>query len=147
MNPFEKLLVDLVKSHTLFVTVGGIACALNGLVRSTEDVDILIHSDESNVQKFLTFLESFSPTGARELSLSDFKDEEGAIRIIEDFPLDVFVRMSGYTYQDLKPYLKEYLLEGFSIPYLGKEGLILLKSNSLREIDIRDVYQLKNLPS
>jgi hypothetical protein len=40
-NPYERLLVDLAEAGVQFVTVGGIACAFNGYVRATEDVDIL----------------------------------------------------------------------------------------------------------
>jgi len=147
MNAFEKLLADLVKSGTQFVTIGGIACAFNGLVRSTEDVDILIESGLQNVETFLRFIKSFSPLAFDELTVSDFKDEEGAVRIMEDFPLDVFVRASGHNFEDLSKYILYYNLDELKIPYLNKEGLILLKSNSFREIDQRDVFQLKNLDS
>ena len=41
-SSFEKLLVLLVKSDVRFITVGDIAVCLNGYVRLTEDVDILI---------------------------------------------------------------------------------------------------------
>ncbi|MBI1883098.1 MAG: hypothetical protein HYS08_02700 [Chlamydiae bacterium] len=146
MNFFEKLLVDLVKANVQFITVGGIACAFNGLVRTTEDVDILINGASENVERFFLFLKSFSPSGFQELSIQDFKEEEGAIRIIEDFPLDVFVKMSGFSYQDLAKYIRKYILEGFDIPYLDREGLVLLKSQSLREVDRSDVFRLKTLP-
>lgn len=73
-NPFEELLVGLVDAGVTFVTVGGIACAFNGYVRTTEDV-----------------------------------------------------------------------LEGRPIPYLSREALIELKTDSLREKDKMDVVQLKAL--
>ena len=39
---FEKLLVGLVNAGVDFATVGGVAVSLNGHVRATEDVDILL---------------------------------------------------------------------------------------------------------
>jgi len=45
MNPFEKLLVALAEAEVRFVTVGGMACAFNGYVRATQDVDILISNE------------------------------------------------------------------------------------------------------
>jgi hypothetical protein len=43
-TPSEKLLVELVRANVNFIVVGGIAVALNGFLRTTEDVDILVES-------------------------------------------------------------------------------------------------------
>jgi len=43
MEPsFEKFLVKLLSDEARFIVVGGLAVTLNGYVRLTEDVDILI---------------------------------------------------------------------------------------------------------
>lgn len=81
--------------------VGGVAVALNGFVRTTEDVDILIEASAENVTRLLDELGNFGEGHARELSQADFSDSEGAVRIIEDFPLDVFTMMRGKRYADL----------------------------------------------
>ena len=41
-TPYEKLLAKLARAEVKFIIVGGVAVALNGFVRTTEDVDILI---------------------------------------------------------------------------------------------------------
>jgi hypothetical protein len=94
MSPFEKLLADLVKSDVRYVTVGGIACAFVGHVRATQDVDILVSPEPDNIRRLLKALESFGQGHARELDVKDFTVEPGAIRIVEDFPLDVFTIMA-----------------------------------------------------
>ena len=38
---FEKLLIMLSDGGIKFIVAGGVACALNGFVRATEDLDIL----------------------------------------------------------------------------------------------------------
>jgi hypothetical protein len=43
---FEELLLSLSKGGIKFIVVGGVACALNGFVRATEDLDILIEASE-----------------------------------------------------------------------------------------------------
>ena len=88
-TPYEKLLAKLARAEVKFIIVGGVAVALNGFVRTTEDVDILIEASADNVSRLLDELEEFGEGYARELSPADFCDSEGAIRIIEDFPLDV----------------------------------------------------------
>ena len=52
-SQFEKLLVDLARSKVRYVTVGGLACALNGYVRATFDVDILIEPSSENIEMLL----------------------------------------------------------------------------------------------
>lgn len=145
MNEYEKLLVLLATNKIEFVTVGGFACAFNGFTRATEDVDILIRRSEANVNALIQVLSTYESGFGRELTMADFTDEEGAVRIVEKFPLDVFVRMSGLTYEDVAADIRWASLDGVNIPYLGRERLIYLKEQSLREIDQLDVVQLKKL--
>lgn len=53
---FEKLLVRLARAEVRFVIVGGIAVSLQGYVRLTEDVDIILDYEEANVLRFLESL-------------------------------------------------------------------------------------------
>src|SRR6266487_656349 len=100
-TPYEKLLAKLARAEVKFMIVGGVAVALNGFVRTTEDVDILIEASTENVTCLLDELGNFGEGHARELSPADFSDSEGAVRIIEDFPLDVFTMMRGKRYAEL----------------------------------------------
>lgn len=145
MNEYEKLLALLAENKIEFVTVGGFACAFNGFTRATEDVDILLRKTDPNIQNFIRVLSSYESGFARELTVDDFVDEEGAIRIIEKFPLDVFVRMSGLTYENVHNDIRWARLGDARVPYLGRERLIFLKEKSTREIDKLDVIQLKKL--
>ncbi|MBX7148895.1 hypothetical protein K1X76_07385 [bacterium] len=52
-------MVGLTKANIDYITVGGMACVMNGHVRATEDVDILVKRDLSNLQKLLSFLSSY----------------------------------------------------------------------------------------
>lgn len=149
MEPtFEKLLVILAEGGVEFVVVGGVAVTLHGYVRLTEVVDILIESSPPNIQRFLDSLADYGEGFARELTLEDFTDEEGAIRIVEETELsqiDVFTRMSGLRYPDLRTDASILPLEGHQIPYASKSALIRLKSGSVREKDQFDVAALKQL--
>jgi hypothetical protein len=144
-NPFERLLVDLAEAGVQFVAVGGIACALNGHVRATEAVDILVRRTDANLRLLLDTLLGFGEGYARELTLADFPDEEGAVRVIEEFPLDIFVRLAGRRYEDLEGYACLTPVGQTKIPFLGIEGLILLKEQSMREKDRIDVLALRAL--
>jgi hypothetical protein len=58
-----------------------VACALNGFVRTTDDVDILVAPDVANIDRLLQTLGQVGQGAARELVPADFSDEEGAIRV------------------------------------------------------------------
>src|SRR4051812_48202411 len=101
-SQFEKLLVGLGRAGVDFAIVGGLAVALNGLVRATEDVDIIIGDAPANVRKLLDFLGTWGEGWARELTVEEFVPEEGSIRVVEDFPLDIFTRMRGRTIEEFR---------------------------------------------
>ena len=148
VNTFEGLLALLAASRVRFTLVGGLAVSLNGFVRTTEDLDILVDDDPSNIENLLNCLLEFGQGYARELGPKDFVDEEGAIRVQEDFPLDIFVRMRGRKYRDFQDQIQDYqMADGTKIPYLGADGLILLKGGSAREKDLIDVAALRTLKS
>ncbi len=145
LNPFEKLLVGLVEHGIQFMTVGGMACVMNGHVRATEDVDILVKKDPDNIQKLLNFLAHYGEGFGQQLSTKDFTNEEGALRVIEDFPIDIFTIMGGNSFEDLLAYKKTISIQEHDIPFLNAKGLIKLKKNSVREKDKLDVLHLQML--
>jgi Nucleotidyl transferase of unknown function (DUF2204) len=144
-TPYEKLLAKLARAEVKFIIVGGVAVALNGFVRTTEDVDILIEASTDNIVRLLNELGDFGEGHARELSVGDFSDSEGAIRIVEDFPLDVFTIMRGKRYADLIGATKTTRIDDGEVRYLNAEGLIALKGNSQRDQDRIDVSALRSL--
>ena len=79
------------------------------------------------------------------MSPADFSDSEGAIRIIEDCPLDVFTIMRGKRHTDLSGATKTTRLCDVVVHYLNAEALIALKSDSQREQDRIDVSVLQSL--
>ncbi|HVS08742.1 MAG TPA: hypothetical protein VMS76_02625, partial [Planctomycetota bacterium] len=80
----------------------------------------------------------------RELRVEDFPDEEGAVRLVEDFPIDIFTRMGGLRYGDLLPHRRLHPGDA-PIPFVDAEGLIRLKSGSPRPQDKLDVEALRRL--
>ncbi len=139
---FEELLLLLSSSGARFIVVGGVACALNGFVRATEDLDILIESSEENIKKMLDVLRNWGEGYAKELSVTDFPVSPGAVRLIEDFPLDIFTLLNERTYEDLLPKTR---VTTKGVPYLNRETLIAIKEGSFREKDKIDAIALKRL--
>ncbi|MES2507616.1 MAG: nucleotidyltransferase [Verrucomicrobiota bacterium] len=149
MEPsFEKLLVRLADSGVQFIIVGGVAVALQGYMRMTEDVDILIEASTQNVEIMLAALADYGEGFARELSVDDFTDEEGAIRVVEESEycqIDIFTRMTGLHYGDLLADASTLEIGDRTVRFASKAALIRLKSTSVREKDQLDVIALERL--
>jgi predicted nucleotidyltransferase len=144
-SQYERLLVDLAAAGIDFAVVGGVAVSLNGFVRATDDVDILVHDSPENVRKLLDRLATWGEGWARELSVDDFKAQEGSIRVVEDFKLDIFTQMMGRKLEDFSPRLCHFETAGVRIPYLAPEDLIALKESSFRDKDQLDVHALRRI--
>lgn len=144
-SQFEKLLVALARHGVDFAVVGGLAVILNGYPRLTVDADILVNNSPENLRNLLKTLEGWGEGWARELKVEDFALEEGSIRVMEDFDLDIFVRMRGKTLDDFRPNLRFLDASGVRIPFLSAPDLIYLKEGSWREKDQLDVAALKEI--
>jgi len=149
MEPsFEKLLGLLAEARVDFILVGGLAVTLQGYVRFTEDVAILIDAGPVNIRRLLDTLAGYGEGFARELSPEDFIVEEGAIRIVEEVEqcqIDVFTVMSGQTYSDVIKDADIFPLLGHEIRYASKNSLIGWKEKSVREKDRLDASALRRL--
>jgi hypothetical protein len=142
-DTFESLLVKLRRANVDFLVAGGVAVCLNGFVRTTQDLDLLVEASPANLERLLSCLAGFGEGFARELTAADFRLEEGAIRVIEEFTLDLFTLMRRHNYADFASSARSLEIEGVSIAYLSPEALIELKGPSSRHKDQLDVSALR----
>lgn len=75
--------------------------------------------------------------------MKDFDESEGAVRVVEDFPLDIFTVMRGRSYGDFIAQARQTQINGMPINFLNAEDLIQLKADSTREKDQIDVAALR----
>ena len=145
---FEKLLALLAKNGVRFVLVGGVAVAIQGYVRLTEDVGILVDDAVENLNRLLEVLAGYGRGFARELSPADFTGEEGAIRIVEEseqMQIDIFTVMGGKHCAEALADADQFELSGYTIPVASKRSLISWKERSPREKDRLDAIALRQL--
>ncbi|HCL91233.1 MAG TPA: hypothetical protein P5037_06630 [Candidatus Paceibacterota bacterium] len=145
VSRFERLLVALARAGVDYAVAGGLAVILNGYPRVTVDVDILVNDSPENLRRLLDCLAGWGEGWARELKIEDFVPQEGSIRVMEDFDLDLFTRMAGKSLDYFRPRLRYLDAGGVRIPYLAPQDLILLKENSGREKDQLDVVALRKI--
>lgn len=145
LSQYGKLLAALSAADVDYAVVGGLAVIFNGYPRLTLDADIVVDDTPANIERMLVVLRGWGEGWARELSIADFVPEEGAVRLGEDFELDIFTRLRGLGWKDFQPRLRFIDHVGVRIPHLGPEDLIHCKANSVREKDQLDVIALKKI--
>ena len=145
ISPFEKLLADLTATRVDYAVVGGVAVIANGYVRLTEDLDILVSDSRENLARLLEVLGRFGEGYARELNPEDFTRQEGSLRVMEEFALDIFVQMRGHTLDDFRAGLRRFETGTTCFLYLSPQQLIELKQDSWRDKDRIDVAALREI--
>jgi len=144
-SQFEKLLAGLARNGVDFAVVGGLAVILNGYPRLTLDADILVQDSPENLRRLLDYLKTWGEGWARDLKVEDFNLDQGAVRISEDFDLDVFVSMRGKSLADFRSNLRHFNSDDVRIAFLSPADLIFLKEGSWREKDQLDVSAMKEV--
>ena len=143
---FEKFILQLHDANVRFIVAGGFAVALNGFARMTEDIDLLLDLEPANLQRFISFMECYGEGNAKGLTIEELADESpGCIRIIEEFPIDLFVRLGEKSYQQWIDQTICIKIENRSILSLNRTALIEMKKSSNREKDQIDVSALQRL--
>ena len=112
--------------HVEYALIGGYALALQGIVRLTEDVDILVEPTPENARRWVRALSRLPDGAAKELEGDETLHAElYAIRINDEFTVDVMNSASGLTWQDLLPYRTR--IEEINVVSL--EGLLRMKEH------------------
>jgi len=137
-DPLLKLLERFQREGVKYILVGGHAVRLNGFLRSTEDIDILLPPSIENgrrVIKALNFLAS-----AAELQPEWFASgtaEPENIRVADDLLIDLLFAANGETYESLQAHVRTLNVDGVDINTLDIEGLLKTKTE-YRDKDLID---------
>jgi hypothetical protein len=123
-----------------YLVCGAQACILHGLIRTTEDVDILVEATEGNCQKVIDALAQLEDGAARELIPRDIL-ENVVVKIADEVEVDVSTHAWKVTYAEALPEAKEAVIDGVRVPFLGLDALIASKE-TYREQDAIDRQKL-----
>ena len=140
-----KLLEQFQREGVSYILVGGHAVRLNGFIRSTEDIDILLPSSIENGKKVIRALD-FLPSAA-DLKPEWFEcdaDEPENIRVADDLLVDLLFAANGQTYDSLQPHVRTLLVDGVEIRTLDIEGLLKTKTTQ-RDKDAVDRRALSTI--
>lgn len=134
-----RLFDGLHREGVQYVLVGGQAVRLNGFVRATEDVDVLLANTRDNgerVIRALGFLHSTHEMDPAWFEPSPTGEVEN-IRVADELLVDLLFSANGQTYESLKPHIRTIYLDGIPVRVLDIPGLLKTKT-SFREKDQLD---------
>ena len=138
-NPLLDLLGRFREEGVEYVLVGGQAVRLNGYLRATEDIDVLVRPTRDNGEKIiraLRFLKSSQEMDAGWFVPSADGNVEN-IRVADDLLIDLLFVANGETYESIQPHIRELMIEGTPVRVLNIDGLIKTKTD-YREKDLLD---------
>ena len=145
-DPLLRLLSRLRDEKVEYVLVGGQAVRLNGYLRATEDVDLLVRPTRVNGERIIRALDFLD--SSRELEAAWFvPDVDGSvdnIRVADDLLVDLLFAANGETYESIQPYVRELLIDGTPVRVLNIDGLIKTKTD-YREKDVLDKRVLSRI--
>jgi len=113
-----------------YVLVGGHAVRLNGFVRSTEDIDILLPSSLENGRKViraLRFLPSSTELQAQWFEVDPAQPDN--IRVADELLIDLLFAANGQTFESLQPHVRRITVEGVPVATLDIDGLLKTKTD------------------
>lgn len=148
--PSDDLLLQLLRrfseEHVDYVLIGGQAVRLNGFVRATEDVDVLLKSSRENGERVIRALNFLA--SAKELDADWFAPsadgEVENIRVADVLLVDLLFAANGEHYEAFLPFVREILVDEVPVRVLNIDGLIRSKTD-YREKDLLDKQMLRKL--
>jgi hypothetical protein len=143
-NPLLEVCRLLNEQEAEYLVVGAWAMILNGLIRATEDVDILIAENPSNYRKVIAALSRLPDKAAAELVPEDFVDNS-FIKIADDIEVDVGIRAWSVTYAEALPNAQRTTVDSVEIPYLSISDLIRSKQTHRDQdrVDLENLIRLR----
>jgi hypothetical protein len=136
----KRVALYLNEAAVEYALIGGYAIAAHGYVRFSEDVDILVDPSAENAKRWIAALARLPDGASRELSgEEDIFAREGqyAVRINDEFTVDVLPAACGHPWGELKPYIEDLEVDGTPLRVLGLEGLLKTKEG-MRDKDRAD---------
>jgi hypothetical protein len=130
-----------------YVLIGATAMGFHGLVRATEDVDLMIRSTPENVELLRRALKAAYPDDP---NVEDIRTEDllGDYPAVRYYPLsgelffDILTRLGeAASYETVESEVKE--VEGVRVWIATPQALYRMKKNTVRPIDRQDAAALR----
>lgn len=129
-----------------YVLVGGVAMGLHGLVRATQDIDLFVRAEATNVSRVKAALRAvWDDPAIDEISADDLAGDYPTVRygpLGETFVVDLIGRLGeAVRYEDLVA--EQKVLDGVTVTVASPATLYQMKRATVRPIDRQDAEALR----
>lgn len=136
------------REGTRYVLIGSLALAAHGIVRATQDVDLMVAPDPDNVERIKRALDSVFHDGSLdEITSEDLAGSSPVVRYGPpegDFVIDLIARVGdAFVFEDIES--QEIEVEGVRVRVATPRMLYEMKRGTLRPQDRADAERLRSL--
>jgi hypothetical protein len=136
-----RLCAELNRLGAKYIVIGGLAMNELGLVRVTEDIDLLIDESVENQQLVRVALRILPERAIDELGPDEDLREWVVVRVNDEITVDLMTAACGVTYAEAKDAFILRAIGGVEIPFASRDLMIRLKQGN-REKDRIDLEYL-----
>ena len=135
---FQDILSAFSDAGVEYLLVGAYALSAHGLVRSTGDIDLWVHSTPDNASRVYSALVAFgAPTD--KFSIDDFTEPNAVVQLgVPPIRIDILTSVSGVEFDDAWQAKSIVELGGVGVPVMSRAHLIANKKASGRPKDLID---------
>ncbi|MCI0473226.1 MAG: hypothetical protein L0Y76_06565 [Ignavibacteria bacterium] len=160
MNELINLIKELSKANIKFVVCGGVACVLQGVERTTFDLDVSLDLSEDNLLKVIKLSKEYGLVPRIPEPVENLLDKEKRKTWVQQknalvytfnikntaLQLDIFLDYP-FSYSELMSSAEKIDIEGVEIYISSKKDLLAAKNSMTekRDKDLLDIKELKKL--
>ena len=111
-----------------------------GYLRATEDIDLLLESSRSNIERVRRALEVLPDKAIQEMEPGDL-EKYTVVRVADDIIVDLMLSACGISYEEAQTEVEQVDIEGVTIPFASARLLLRMKQTG-REKDALDAMFL-----
>lgn len=138
--PEEQDIVKLCRAlndeGALYLIVGGVAINRHGLLRATEDIDLLLENSQENQIRVLRALEVLPDKAVLQVEANDL-DDYTVVRVADEIVVDLMLSACGVSYSEAANEIEIHEVGGVPIPFASAKLLLRMKQ-TYRDKDIAD---------
>lgn len=143
-----------------YLVVGGVAVVLHGVLRTTLDLDLVLHLDEGNLSRAIDSFDTLGFQPRVPVPLAQFAQKSNRESWIEEknmivfslwhperhgFTIDLFLR-EPFDFAEAFERRLQVRIDDIDVPILSRDDLIAMKRAAGRVLDLDDAERLQHLP-
>ena len=143
LEDLAELCRHLNEAGARYVVIGGFAIILNGFIRTTGDIDLLVDSSPGNVTRIKKALLYLPDQAVHEIEANEVA-KYTVVRIADEIIVDLMQKACEVTYDNAHDHILYYTVSDVCIPFL-KPDLLLKTKMTMRPKDAEDRFFLEQL--